>query len=929
MSVSIRILFCATWCAATSGVWAQTLTDELVKESPSKLVLQARETGDIVRGAILFHQGNIACAKCHKPTDKQQRIGPALNQLGPDVSDESLVESILLPSKVIKPDYKTVRILTADGKVLNGSIVEQSSDILKVREANDVDKILNIERTEIETMVDGKISLMPAGLANELKSKQQFLDLLRYVLDLKERGPAEELKSQYVARRELSAEMLGHVLIRQRNCVACHSIPPVSNLPAQVSAPDLRWSAKHLNPSFIAKYIANPHELKPGTKMPQVLSSMKPEEQQQVAIAITHFLISLDGNDFHSAPVESQNSASIKQGFDLFHSAGCVACHSPRNENAVEELLPGSTPLGDISRKYAQAALTEFLKNPHAARPKGRMPSLQLTHKEATDLTSYLSQTEQSTSSEYSKAWALDPQLAAEGRELFKSSNCGACHQGILDDQDDPPAKTSLASVSDASGCLSDSALGKAPKFHLSAAEQSQILAAMVSRSEMLSAKQQIELSLVDFNCTSCHSRDNLGGVTDERSQYFHTSNLNLGEQGRIPPTLTGVGAKLKPAWMRDVLVNSRNIRPYMKTRMPQFGEENVGHLIELFQSHDQIATSEFAEFSDQKEMRLFGHELVGNKGLNCVACHTYQFKISDTMPAVDLTEMSDRLKKNWFYQYMLAPQAYSPNTVMPSFWPAGRSIRPDLAGTPEHQIEALWQYLLDGRQARAPRGVIREPLEIVVKDRARILRRSYPNIGKRGIGVGYPGGVNIAYDAEQMRLALLWKGQFADPSGVWYGQGHGRVRPMGSSIALAAGPELDNASSPWEVSDGRPPNHRFKGYQLDELRRPTFLYQFEDIAVRDFFSTHSVGESGDLALRRRIELLSATPTARLAFRLAAGKFAVEDGGKRVKSDRFGIQILSAHKAVPSEGATGQKAIVLLSPTIGESEELVLEYSLK
>ena len=60
------------------------------------------------------------------------------------------------------------------------------------------------------------------------------------------------------------------------------------------------------------------------------------------------------------------------------------------------------------------------------------------------------------------------------------------------------------------------------------------------------------------------------------------------------------------------------------------------------------------------------------------------------------------------------------------------------------------------------------------------MLRRSYQGIGKRGIGVGYPGGVNLAFDAEQMRLAMIWKGKFADPSGVWRGQGSGNVRPLG-----------------------------------------------------------------------------------------------------------------------------------------------------
>ena len=61
------------------------------------------------------------------------------------------------------------------------------------------------------------------------------------------------------------------------------------------------------------------------------------------------------------------------------------------------------------------------------------------------------------------------------------------------------------------------------------------------------------------------------------------------------------------------------------------------------------------------------------------------------------------------------------------------------------------------------------------------MLRRSYQGIGKRGIGVGYPGQVNLAFDAEQLRLAMIWKGKFADPAVAWRGQGRGTVRPLGT----------------------------------------------------------------------------------------------------------------------------------------------------
>ena len=115
------LFFTLTRCPAA----AETLSQTLIQESPNKLVLEAREQGDVVRGAILFHQGKIACAKCHRQTDERNRIGPDLSRLGPDVTDESLVESILQPSKVIKPEYRTSKILHIDGRVILGVVISQ------------------------------------------------------------------------------------------------------------------------------------------------------------------------------------------------------------------------------------------------------------------------------------------------------------------------------------------------------------------------------------------------------------------------------------------------------------------------------------------------------------------------------------------------------------------------------------------------------------------------------------------------------------------------------------------------------------------------------------------------------------------------------------------------------------------------------------
>ena len=47
-------------------------------------------------------------------------------------------------------------------------------------------------------------------------------------------------------------------------------------------------------------------------------------------------------------------------------------------------------PLGKLDNKYSLSSLIGFLLDPHAVRPSGRMPSLNLTPEEARDIASYL-----------------------------------------------------------------------------------------------------------------------------------------------------------------------------------------------------------------------------------------------------------------------------------------------------------------------------------------------------------------------------------------------------------------------------------------------------------------------------------------------------------------------------------------------------------
>jgi hypothetical protein len=207
------------------------------------------------------------------------------------------------------------------------------------------------------------------------------------------------------------------------------------------------------------------------------------------------------------------------------------------------------------------------------------------------------------------------------------------------------------------------------------------------------------------------------------------------------------------------------------------------------------------------------------------------------------------------------------------------------------------------------------------------MLRRSYPGIGKRGIGVGYPRQLNLAFDAEQMRLAMIWKGKFADPAGVWRSQGHGTVRPLGDNlIRFSPGPDLDSTANRWMVDEGRPPHHQFKGYSLDEKMRPRFRYQFAGIGVEDYSVDVLDRSTGQPFLRRTVTLNSNSDTGDLIFRAAAGQSIVrEDNGDFLVEGRLRIRVDDEHTGTIVDGSDLHLLQVPLK-IIDGTTELTLEY---
>ena len=162
----------------------------LLKEDPGALANAVRGQGDPARGAAVFYQPFLSCTKCHAAGDGQgDTLGPDLAKLGKEVTDAYLIESVLRPSKVIKKGFETVTIATADGKNVTGLLAEERADRVILRDPAQDGKLVTVSKRNIDERTDNGPSVMPAGLVNGLASRQQFLDLIRYLREIADGGP--------------------------------------------------------------------------------------------------------------------------------------------------------------------------------------------------------------------------------------------------------------------------------------------------------------------------------------------------------------------------------------------------------------------------------------------------------------------------------------------------------------------------------------------------------------------------------------------------------------------------------------------------------------------------------------------------------------------------------------------------------------------
>lgn len=168
--------------AASTAAARQRVLD--AAESKRLLDLVKQE-GDPARGEAVFRRSALACLSCHAIGSAGGIVGPDLSGIGTSAPRDYLLESIVMPSKIVREGYNTANVVTMSGKVIRGIVQRESAKELVIRDPKGADIVVAADDIE-EKSLGG--SLMPDGLDRSL-TDAELVDLVRFLSEVGRPGP--------------------------------------------------------------------------------------------------------------------------------------------------------------------------------------------------------------------------------------------------------------------------------------------------------------------------------------------------------------------------------------------------------------------------------------------------------------------------------------------------------------------------------------------------------------------------------------------------------------------------------------------------------------------------------------------------------------------------------------------------------------------
>lgn len=227
---------------------------------------------------------------------------------------------------------------------------------------------------------------------------------------------------------------------------------------------------------------------------------------------------------------------------------------------------------------------------------------------------------------------------------------------------------------------------------------------------------------------------------------------------------------------------------------------------------------------------------------------------------------------------------------------------------------------------------VSRESIPYLVEPvREPILMHGFMDMGDRvhthTAAVGYPEGINFAFDQNNGSVMKIWKGDFLDASTMWLGRGGGNLSlNEDSAVILGDAPSialLNETDDAWPDSLQERTNYIFNSYRFEEDGYLTFSYQFDQINIEEQMFPDNDGKE----LRRTMLFAFNGLAENLFFRIAEGEIIEElpNNLYQINDKTFYIRLDDEirDQTMIRNSANGQELIVPIQNT----DEFSINYS--
>jgi putative heme-binding domain-containing protein len=135
--------------------------------------------GDARRGKATF-EGKGQCATCHSVSGAGVRSGPNLTEIGIFRRTLELEQSLVDPDAEIRPENRTVRLVTRDGATITGRLLNQ--DTFSVQLLDPMEHLLSYDKANLREVTVLKNSPMPSYRGK--LSAEEIADVVAYLSTL-------------------------------------------------------------------------------------------------------------------------------------------------------------------------------------------------------------------------------------------------------------------------------------------------------------------------------------------------------------------------------------------------------------------------------------------------------------------------------------------------------------------------------------------------------------------------------------------------------------------------------------------------------------------------------------------------------------------------------------------------------------------------